>query len=561
MRCFRIIPARKTHRNGLLGAVLAVVAAQMAQAVETARPLPAHRDVMVAMRDGVHLATDVYLPPGGGPLPVVLMRTPYDKGAERSVSLAAQGVARGYAVVLQDCRGRFASQGANLPFSGESLESFDGHDTLAWVRSQRWSNGKIGTVGGSATGITQLFLAPGAGRELVCQHISVAPPSLYHEMVYPGGIFHNHLLEAWFSFTHFQPQAVEIWRDHPTYDDYWKKYDMRARAAEVAVSAVHVGGYFDIFAAGTISAFRLYQQGSGRARNAQKLVLGPWTHAPMIEHSGVLRFRGADRPPGPIADEWAWFDHHLRGAANGIDRTSPVTYYVMGDVDNPGAAGNAWRQAKQWPPASVKPTVFHLHHDGSLARPVPGNDPPRSYVSDPADPCPTIGGLQFFAGITIGTQDQRPLESRADVLVFSSPPLQHVLEVTGAPVVKLWISSEAVDADFFVKLCDVYPDGRSINVSEGQLRARFRESFERPVLMRPGEVYPLTIEMAPTSIAFNKGHRLRVLVSSSSSPGFAVNPQTGESFLSQAPGKRARHTVHLDAERPSQIILPVDRRR
>lgn len=525
---------------------------------------------MVPMHDGVELATDVYLPAEDGSYPVVLVRTPYDKSAKALHKLIGEGQGRGYAMVMQDVRGRFASQGENSPFAGDALGApSDGHETLAWITKQPWCNGKIGTAGGSATGITQLLLAPGAPPQLKAQHIGVAPASLYHDMVYPGGIFREHLIESWFKLTQMDPAGLQAWRDHPNYDEFWKLWDLSGRYSKVDVPAVHLGGYFDMFISGTLATFNGYQnEGGPGARGRQKLVLGPWTHVTSIEHSGVLRFAGADKPPG-FDDPWRWYDHYLKGAANGVNRTPAVTYYIMGDVDAArssarGTPGNRWRTADRWPPASARPTTLYLHHDGALTRKAPGNDAPRSYASDPSNPVPTLGGPQFFEGITAGTQDQRPIEGRTDVLVFSTAPLRQPVEVTGNPQVRLWVSSDAPDTDFFVKLCDVYPDGRSFNISEGQLRARFRgprNSFAEPKMLDKGAVCELTIDLSPTSIAFNKDHRIRILVMSTSSPGYAVNPQNGDAFIDPAsagsPPRTASNTVYLDAERPSQLVLPI----
>jgi putative CocE/NonD family hydrolase len=227
----------------------------------------------------------------------------------------------------------------------------------------------------------------------------------------------------------------------------------------------------------------------------------------------------------------------------------------MGDVSDPQAPGNVWRTAAQWPPVPTTATPWYLHADHALAPARPGRAAPLSYLSDPANPVPSVGGLQLT--IPAGGMDQRKIESRPDVLVFTSAPLDQPIEVTGRVRVKLWITSDAPDTDFVARLCDVYPDGRSFNVCEGQLRARFRKGFDAEHFLKPGEVYPLEIDLWSTSIIFNRGHCLRVHVASTSAPGYDPNPQTGDPFRSRDYRRGARNVVYVDRDRPSHIVLPV----
>jgi len=517
---------------------------------------PAKQTVMVPMRDGVQLATDVYLPEGEGPFPVILLRNPYNK--DILVGVGADGARRGYAVVGQDTRGRFASEGENLPFVGDGWweNHADGVDTLEWIVKQPWCNGKIGTTGGSALGITQLAMA-GTGTELVtCQHITVAAPDLYRDAVFPGGVFKKAMIEDWLRQTHHSPDALKIWTSHPTYDDYWRERNLSLRYGKVNTPAVHIGGWYDIFAQGSIDAFIGYQMlGGPKARGRQKLVMGPWTHGVFNDRAGELTYPNAKSPPNPVHDVWRWFDHYLKGVDNGIADEPAVTYYVMGDVSDPNAPGNVWRTAAQWPPVEAQETPFYLHDDHSLSTTKPTNGRPLTYTYDPKDPVPTVGGPQLT--LPAGPLDQRKIEQRPDVLVFTSEPLQEPLEVTGRVRVRLWAASDAPDTDFMAKLCDVYPDGRSMNVCEGILRARFRESFERETLLKPGEIYPFDIDLWSTSLIFNRGHRLRVHVTSSSAPGYDPNPNTGEPFRASDKTQVARNTIYLCAEYPSQLVLPV----
>jgi hypothetical protein len=511
---------------------------------------------MVPMRDGVFLATDVYLPEGPGPFPTILIRTPYSK--EAIGNLGTDGARRGYAIVSQDTRGRFASEGPNLPFETDGWDQrADGYDSAEWLSRQSWCNGKIGTWGGSAVGITQLLLAGSGSARITAQHITVGAPSLYRDCVYPGGVFKKAMIEDWLRISKFSPDALAHWTSHPVLDEYWQARELNGRYQKANTAAVHIGGWFDIFAQGSIDAFVGYQQQGGpRAKGRQKLVLGPWTHAVFQDQAGDLKFPNAKQPPTDFHEAWRWFEATLRGVTNGVLEQPAVVYYVMGDVDDPQAPGKVWRQADTWPPVPATPTPFYCWSDRTLSRHVPAAAPAsRTYTYDPAQPVPTIGGPQLT--LPAGPKDQRPIEDRADVLVFSTDPLEQPLEVTGRVRVKLWAASDARDTDFFARLCDVYPDGRSLNICEGQLRARFRKSYSREHLLQPGKVYPFELDLGSTSIVFPRGHRVRLHLSSSSAPGFDPNPNTGEPFRSSARQQIARNTIYLDARRPTQVVLPL----
>lgn len=517
---------------------------------------PPKQTLRVPMRDGVPLGTDLFLPAGPGAFPTVLIRSPYNK--DGAAGIGVDGARRGYAVVIQDTRGRFASEGENLPFAADGWETAaDGFDTTEWVSRQAWCNGRIGTYGGSAVGITQLLLAGSGTPRLTAQHITVGAPSLYHDCVYPGGVFKKAMVEDWLRMSKFSSNALTEWTRHPVHDRYWQARELNGRFHQANAAAVHIGGWFDIFTQGTIDAFLGYQEHGGpRARGKQKLVLGPWTHGVFQEKAGDLKFPNAKQPPTDSHDAWRWFGAQLKGETNGVRPQPAVVYYVMGDVDDPQAPGNVWRTANHWPPVPTRATRFFLHADRTLSTHPPGTAAaPQTYAYDPADPAPTIGGPQLT--LPAGPKDQRPLEGRPDVLVFTTEPLREPLEVTGRVRLKLWASSDARDTDFFGKLCDVYPDGRSFNLCEGQLRARFRKSFDKERLLRPGAVYPFDLDLWSTSVVFNRGHRVRVIVTSSSAPGFDPNPNTGDSFRANDRRQVAHNTVYIDAAHPSHLVLPL----
>ena len=511
---------------------------------------------MLPMSDGVKLATDVHLPAGDGPFPVILARTPYNKNRRG----AAGWVRRGYAVVQQDMRGRFGSEGENVPFIGCGWAKYrDGAETLDWIRRQPWCGGKVGTHGGSAGGITQNLLAAAGCKGLTCQYVVVAAASLYHHAAYPGGALRQSQVVGWMTANRFDPKALVLYAAHPDYDAFWRGFDAVGRAEKVAAPAVHVGGWFDTFSQGTVDAFVSRQtRGAPGARGAQKLVMGPWAHGRLPGgRVGELRFPRA-LPPRKYSAA-AWFDCHLKGRRNGVRDLPAVAYYVMGDTaGGRDAPGNEWRYAKAWPvPATDTP--YHLHPGGRLdaARPPASDGKPTrvSYTFDPTKPCPTVGGCNLM--LPKGPMDQRKVESRKDVLCFTTDPLTAPVEVTGNVRARLFVACSAADTDLSVRFCDVYPDGASYLMAEGMLRLRYRDGFARPTPLKPGEVVEATVTCWPTSVVINEGHRIRVSITGSNAPRFDVNPGTGRPWR---PGCRTvlqAVGIYCDGDHPSRVILPV----
>jgi putative CocE/NonD family hydrolase len=317
---------------------------------------------------------------------------------------------------------------------------------------------------------------------------------------------------------------------HETYDTFWQNASVEVRHASVEIPIYHSGGWYDIFLEGTLNFFAALQAAGAdpAARGNQKVVIGPWTHSGQDSYQqGELTYPSNS----VIADDETqrmlqWFDYWLKGEANGIMDLPPVRYYVMGDVDDATGPGNEWWEAAEWP-VSATPSVVYLGSDGRLIATPPGvGDPPDSFVYDPDSPVPTIGGANLK--IPAGPYDQRPAESRSDVLVFTSSALTEPLEIVGPVTVVLHGSSTALDTDWVVRLCDVYPDGRSMLVTDGIRRAKFRDSYQTAALLTPGEIYEFEIDLWPTAIAFNTGHRIRIDVSSSNDPRFDPNPNTGD---------------------------------
>jgi len=512
--------------------------------------------VMLPMTDGAKMATDVYLPPGTGPFSVVFARTPY--GRTQMGPAAILALTRGHGCVLQDMRGRFDSEGENLPFIGCGWEEpHDGVDTMAWLLKQTWCNGKVGTVGPSALGITQNLLAGAAPPGLTAQYIQVASANLFADAAYVGGAFRKEQVEGWYSSHKFDPKAAEIWQAHAVYDDYWKRFDSTLKHSVMNAPAVHMGGWFDTFSQGTIDSFvgRQYHGAAG-AKGTQKLVIGPWEHG--IGGSGrvgELTFPGGS-PPKQY-DVVRWFDATLKGEDNGMLKEPAVAYYVMGDVETPGAPGNQWRYSDVWPIPCAE-TPYYLAKDGGLstAKPAAAGEASRQYTFDPADPCPTLGGRNL--NIAKGPKNQNSIESRPDVLTFTTEPLAEPVEVTGRLWAKVWVSSSAVDTDLSVRFCDVYPDGRSFLMTDGMLRLRYRNSLAKTEPLVPGKAYEAAVDCWSTSIVINKGHRIRATVTSSNHPRFDANPGTGQpAWAEGVQAVKQTNRIFCDAEHPSRIILPV----
>lgn len=511
------------------------------------------------MHDGVSLAADIHLPAQGvdripAPCPVLLLRTPYDKSGHAGTG--AFYARRGYIFVAQDVRGRYASEGTFFPFADEAE---DGADTMAWIRAQPWCNGRIGTMGGSALGITQNLMAPTRPPGLRAQYIQVAAASLYHHAAYVGGAKRKSQVEGWIRGNRFSPKALALFNQHPNYDAYWQGFDAAARADQIDTPAVHVGGWFDTFSLGTVEAFRTRQTlGRAGAKGHQKLVMGPWAHGGFRGgRVGQLTFPHARMPKA--YDALRWFDAWLKGDGSAMKKVPAVAYYVMGDTTRGAKApGNEWRYAAAWPPPST-PAAYYFHADGALSpQPPPhtdGKPAARTWTFDPDRPCPTIGGCNL--NLPKGPCDQRQAERRDDVLTFSTPPLAEPVEATGHARAVLHVASSAVDTDLSVRLCDVYPDGRSYLMAEGMLRLRYRNGLAKPVPLTPGKRCEVTVELWPTSIVFAKGHRIRVSVTSSNYPRFDVNPGTGRPYAPGKPVVKQANTIFCDGATASRLILPV----
>src|SRR5262249_13081929 len=570
--------------------------AHFASAVET-YAVTLQTAVEATMRDGTILRADIYRPTAEGKFPVLLERTPYDK--RNSVHFALKAGARRYVVIVQDVRGRYSSDGEWYPFKNESN---DGYDTVEWAAALPYSNGKIGMVGGSYVGATQMLTAIAHPPHLagICP---VVTASNYHDgWTYQGGAFEQWFNQSWTSglaqdtlnrFVEKSTNALNgIWRlpltayplfelpensnsdlkrslapyfldwlAHTNYDQYWRRWSIEEHFSDINVPMLTIAAWYDIFLGGSLRNYAGVQMhgASDTARRGQRLIVTIGGHAGSGRKIGDVDF-------GPAAEfdeddaTLSWYDYLFKNATNEFGTVKPVRLFVMGT--------NQWRNEDDWPVARARERRYFLHSagkansmsgDGGLSNVAPRSEPPDHYVYDPSNPAPTIGGPLCCDSkhLKPGPRDQRPVEAREDVLVYSTPALAQDLEVTGPIRLELFASSSAVDTDFLGKLVDVWPDGFAQNLAEGIIRARYRDSQEKPTLLNPNKPYKFSLDLWATSNVFRKRHRLRLEISSRHFPRIERNLNIGEESASARKFVSASNTIFHDAEHPSALILPV----
>jgi len=582
----------------LLGMPLPVPA-QAAPAQPT--DIVVQHDVPMKTRDGITLFADIYRPTAPGKFPVILMRTPYDKSVSWAVSPAHKMVLRGYVVIIQDVRGRYTSEGEWYPFRHEQA---DGFDTVEWVAGLPYCDGKVGMMGASYVGATQMLAAIGQPPHLA----GIAPEvtaSNYHDgWTYQNGAFEQWFDQNWtsqlaqntlqrlihqnanalvgvpmlplanypvFNFGQLPADAQLTalivpyyldWLAHPDYDDYWKQSSIEENFAKIAVPMLQVGGWYDIFSAGTLRNYMgAKAHGSTEpARTQQHLLMQIGGHAGFGRRIGDVDFG-----PHALENEYTdaildWYDFLFKGIRNAFATDKPVKLFTMG--------ANEYRQHDDWPPPQAVPTKYFLHSngkanslrgDGSLSVSASKSEPSDTYVYNPTNPAPTIGGPLCCDAehMEPGPRDQRAVENRDDVLVYSTPPLARDLEVTGPVTATLFVKSTAVDTDFTAKLVDVAPDGFAQNLTDGILRMRYRASPEHASLMNPGQIYEISLDLWATSNVFLRGHSMRLEISSSNFPRFDHNLNTGEEIKFAHTSVPASNTILHDAQHPSALVIPV----
>jgi predicted acyl esterase len=515
-------------------------------------PLFIKETFMVEMRDGIHLATDVYLPDGGSPPHgAILVRTPYNKNGSGMGGWADAG----WPSIVQDCRGRFQSEGIDSMFSDAHT---DGPDTLDWIADQNWSNGKVATIGGSATGIVQYFMAGANPSPLKCQYIGAATPNLY-TTIYPGGQFRKNMIEGWLANQGSSYILPELWAAENYTLDQWTNVSLEDNWEDVNVPAVHLGGWYDCFAQGLLDGFMGYQyDGGAGAAGKSKLIVGPWTHVFFGE-----RLQGELIYPENAKDTFSaeyWdeiLEQYILEENNDFENRPNVVYYVMGDVRNSSAMANYWRYTKDWPPEYIA-DEWYFHENKLLSLDIPGSYSPITYTYNPSNPVPTKGGTNLYPTPLAwpGPFDQRSVENRADVLLFTSDVLTEPYEATGRIKARLYVSSNCPDTDFTVKLTDVYPNGDSMLICDGILRMRNRNGFDHWEFINPEEVYEVEVDLWSTSYVWNEGHKIRVAISSSNYPRYLANPNTEDAMNQNTDYNIAENTLYLDSAHPSCIILP-----
>lgn len=536
---------------------------------------------MAPMRDGVKLATDIYLPMGDGRHPVLLYRTPYNKaGVKRDAEFFS---ARGYVVVAQDCRGRFASEGEFYPFVNEGL---DGYDAIEWAATQPWSNGKVGTIGASYLAWDQHHAAMYRPPHLVAQFAIVGGANFIEDFAYPGGApqlgwsmwilgsaassppalnnttlrealqsrmknpmewirLHPQKRAAVFDGVPVHKRIYEDYYTHAEFDAYWKQkgfYTAGYYKDMKDVPVFFLSGWYDYFGEGTLQN---YVALSRLQKTPKKLWMGPWPHGTGGRRCGEADF-GESAAVNVTEVALDWFDHWMKDDPFDRIGPEPVRIFRMGGGTAGREPGGAWRTAPSWPPPGVRPTRHYLHAGGSLSTAKPSAGEPSTYTYDPENPVPTVGGRYGAPGPGC-VQNQAPLDSRPDILRFTSEPLKAPLDVTGRVRASFWVSTDAVSTDFTAKLIDVYPDGYAVPILDGVVRAKFT----------PGKPQEVQIDLGSTSNLFAAGHRLRVDVSSSNFPRAEPNPNTGEHPYRWTRRVKARNTVYHDSRRASYVELPL----
>jgi uncharacterized protein len=577
--------------------------------LQAGRAVIEERGVSVPMRDGVRLSADVWRPAADQPVPVLICRTPYDKQTAALMAAPAELAAAGFAVVLQDCRGRFGSEGE---WTYVQSEVNDGYDTVEWAAAQPWSNGRVGVFGASYMGYTQWLAAVARPPHLAAMLPECCPSEYWSASFGPGGALRLALRIGWTAsvVASMAPQwgiddplldqvreaglavsaalasgdiaAVRparmrakqvlddvyrirpmlgnpLWHERATWlaeifeherrdDANWRRVNPATYYDVLDLPAIHVGGWYDIHLDGILANFTgmRRQAPTVRARQAQRLIVGPWAH--WLPTSPVVG--SIDFGPAAVLDTTAlrrdWFSAWLQdGPDPGL---APVRLFVMGE--------NAWRDEQEWPLARTRYTPWYLQQAGGLSPDGPAGSAPDEFRHDPADPVPTVGGRLLGIGEFAGPFDQRAVGERADVLSYTSAPLAEPLEITGPVQALVWASTDAADTDFAAVLIDVHPDGTAINLCEGIVRAR-HAGLPQP--LAAGAVYQYVIDLVATSVVLPAGHRLRVHISSSSFPEWEPNPGTGRPLGTDrdADLRPARQAVYHNRLHPSHIILPV----
>jgi putative CocE/NonD family hydrolase len=541
--------------------------------------------ITIPMRDGVTLTADLYRDDSVKEAPVILTRTPYDRTKQKGTG--EKWAKAGYIFIAQDCRGKFGSSGDFAPYNNEGQ---DGYDTIEWITRQSWCSGRVGMMGGSYVGAVQWQAAAENPPGLA----AIAPQatwSSFYRNLYLGGSVRLSLIAGWIAGNSPKPEGAKPndfnkallrlplgevdsaigwempWLDafltHPQPDGFWTRLDLTPRLPDLQLPALHVVGYYDYFSRESVDNFMIMQKQARdeKTRQQQRLILGPW------DHGTVGKTKVADVEFGPeaavdlFAIQLDWFDRHLKQDSGAQAKPfPPVRYFSMGD--------NVWHDAQTWPPEGFTATSYYLRSagkantrqgNGRLSREAPTQgEPSDTFRADPGNPTPScpITETRPPKAAVWGPVDQSATENRDDVLVYTSEPLTEPLTFAGNAEAKLHVSTDTPDADWAVKLIDVHPDGFAQNIARGILRGRYRTSLLKPELMKPGQVYEITVDLGPVAATIAKGHQLRVDISGADFPLYDRNPNTAEGIFSDKT-VIATAQVHQKPGALSRIVLPV----
>ena len=555
------------------------------------------RDVPTEMRDGVLLRSDIYRPVGSAACPVLLCRTPYDKGQAAYIQIARALASKGYIAIVQDIRGRGISDGEyywQFQNNAETFDAQDGYDTVEWAAGLPGSDGQVGTWGhsypswciwrlaGTQPPHLKALFASGMSARLLDLNFGIFETGRRLQWTYKMAVNARRRTGDEFgpkSEEEADVQWYEVERGKwiwylpldelpgylfstltPLLKTYLREQNKEFWAFpeiyhKVNVPTCQLTGWYDRLI-GTIDNFTgMVKEGPESLRNQHRLIVGPWGHNSnnLARSQGPLDF-GPDAETTYPQEVARWYDYRFKGIDTGVESEPPVKLFIMGE--------NRWRFEHEWPLVRTQYTEFFLHSggsantvcgDGLLSISEPKDEPPDVYDYDPRDPVMSLMGIDAQAV----PRDQSPLNGRRDILVYQTPPLQEDIEVTGPVVLKLWAASSAPDTDFTAKLIDVHPNGLAVNLTYGILRARYRDGYDNPSLIEPGQPYEYTICLNPTGILFERGHRIRLDVSSSDFPNFDRNHNTGADFWSDSELWVARQTVFHNTAYPSQLILPI----
>lgn len=543
--------------------------------------------IMVPMRDGVKLSCDIRFPNGKGPFPVILKRNPYNKAVNLTAEAVTRWTSQGYVYIEQDCRGKHESEGVMEPFSQEIN---DGADTINWIARQDFCNGNVGMTGESYCGWTQLAAASANPLALKAITPQVMSTDNMDSTATSGGIRDTIFLwwlllntnrgqmadpiGNWDEFFKQLPvnqldeilgfEPMQTFRDAldpATVKEYRQKSEILSGLESCDVPILLGIGWYDVFAAGSMKdAARLIELRKQQGKDNYRIIAGPWGHSLATSTKcGDIDFGQVSMINLPqIRSDF--IAHYIKGTPLPSELKKPIYYFLMGSGE--------WKSADCWPPAEAKEKEFHigavhaansLFGDGFLSKSLPSGCPTDEYTYDPLNPVPAIGGAGLWPNATIGPMDQRPAERRDDVLCYTTAVLDKPLNIAGIPRAELFVETSAVDTDFFVRLCDVYPDGRSMLICDGGHSLRYRDGLAREKPAVPGKCYPLKIELASTAISILPGHQLRVEITSSCLPRYVRNLNSGKNPLveTEADAVIAKQKIHHSATKPSKIILPV----